>query len=91
MKKTRITITHQLEKTKHTFLVVNPDKLTRIESEKNNEKDRCFYAFCERKALYRIACKNNYCYLFDFQSFNMFDKSYFAIPTCNHRKKIVPL
>jgi hypothetical protein len=31
MKKTRITITHQLEKTKHHFLVVNPDKLTSIE------------------------------------------------------------
>jgi len=34
MKKTRITITHQLEKTKHTFLVVNPYKLSRIESER---------------------------------------------------------
>jgi hypothetical protein len=27
MKKTRIEITHQIEKTKHVFLVVNPDKL----------------------------------------------------------------
>jgi hypothetical protein len=26
MKKTRITITHQLEKTQHHFMVVNPDK-----------------------------------------------------------------
>ena len=31
MKKTRITITHQLEKTKHTFLVIDPDKLSQIE------------------------------------------------------------
>lgn len=28
MKKTRITITHQIEKTKHHFKVMNPDKLT---------------------------------------------------------------
>lgn len=28
MKKTRITITHQVEKTKHHFVVGNPDKLT---------------------------------------------------------------
>lgn len=38
MKKTRITITHQLEKTKHTFLVENPDKLSRIESERIMQK-----------------------------------------------------
>jgi hypothetical protein len=38
MKKTRITITHQLEKTKHTFLVVNSDKLSRIESERIMQK-----------------------------------------------------
>ncbi len=31
MKKQRITITHQLEKTKHVFLVVDPDKLSQIE------------------------------------------------------------
>lgn len=31
LKKTRITITHQLEKTKHHFLVVNPDNLTFLE------------------------------------------------------------
>ena len=31
MKKTRITITHQVEKTKHHFIVVNPDKLTSSE------------------------------------------------------------
>ncbi len=31
MKKTRITITHQLEKTQHHFMVVNPDKLTSSE------------------------------------------------------------
>ncbi len=34
MKKTRITITHQLEKTKHTFLVFDPDKLSQIEKER---------------------------------------------------------
>lgn len=38
MKKTRITITHQLEKIKHTFLVVNPEKLSRIESERIMQK-----------------------------------------------------
>jgi hypothetical protein len=31
MKKTRITIAHQLEKTEHHFMVVNPDKLTSSE------------------------------------------------------------
>ena len=31
MKKTRITITHQIEKTMHHFMVVNPDKLTSSE------------------------------------------------------------
>jgi hypothetical protein len=34
MKKTRITITHQLEKTKHHFMVVNLEKLTSSEVEK---------------------------------------------------------
>jgi hypothetical protein len=34
MNKKRITITHQLEKTKHTFLVENTDKLSRIESKR---------------------------------------------------------
>jgi hypothetical protein len=34
MNKKRITITHQLEKTKHTFLAENPDKLSRIESKR---------------------------------------------------------
>ena len=34
MKKTRITITHQLEKTQHHFMVVNPDKLTSLEVDK---------------------------------------------------------
>ena len=28
MKKTRITIVHQIEKKQHHFMVVNPDKLT---------------------------------------------------------------
>ncbi len=31
MKKSRITITHQVEKTKHHFMVVNSDKLTSSE------------------------------------------------------------
>jgi hypothetical protein len=34
MKKTRITITHQLEKTKHHFMVVNPDNLSSFEVER---------------------------------------------------------
>ena len=34
MKKTRITITHQLEKTKHVFLIQDPNRLTQ------KEKDR---------------------------------------------------
>ena len=34
MKKTRITITHQIEKTKHHFIVVNPDKLSSSEVNK---------------------------------------------------------
>jgi hypothetical protein len=34
MKKTRITITHQVEKTQHHFMVVNPDKLTSLEVDK---------------------------------------------------------
>ena len=31
MKKTRISITHNLEKTQHYFMVVNPDKLNFLE------------------------------------------------------------
>lgn len=38
MKKTRITITHQLEKTQHHFMVENPDKLTSSEVEKIKEE-----------------------------------------------------
>lgn len=34
MKKTRITITHQIEKTQHHFMVGNPDKLTSLEVDK---------------------------------------------------------
>ena len=34
MKKTRITIVHQLEKTQHHFMVVNPYKLTSSEVER---------------------------------------------------------
>ena len=33
MKKTRIEITHQIEKTKHLFYVINPDKLNSFEVE----------------------------------------------------------
>lgn len=43
MKKTRITITHQVEKTQHHFMVCNPDNLTssevnRIKKEMSVEK-----------------------------------------------------
>jgi hypothetical protein len=31
MKKTRVTIKHQIEKTQHHFMVVNPDELTSSE------------------------------------------------------------
>ena len=34
MKKTRIKITHQIDKTVHHFLVVNPDRLLKKEVEK---------------------------------------------------------
>ena len=34
MKKIRITITHQLEKTQHHFMVVNPDNLSSSEDDK---------------------------------------------------------
>jgi len=34
MKKTKIEIIHQVEKTKHHFMVVNPDKLSSSEVEK---------------------------------------------------------
>jgi hypothetical protein len=34
MKKTRITIMHQLEKTKHVFLVQDPNRLTQREKER---------------------------------------------------------
>ena len=34
MKKTRIEITHQVEKTLHHFMVGNPDKLTSLEVDK---------------------------------------------------------
>jgi hypothetical protein len=34
MKKTRITITHQLEKNQHHFMVGNPDKLSSLEVDK---------------------------------------------------------
>jgi hypothetical protein len=37
MKKTRITATHQLEKTIHIFLIVNTDKLSRIESDRKKK------------------------------------------------------
>ena len=34
MKKTRITITHQVEKSKHVFYVLDPNKLTSSEVER---------------------------------------------------------
>jgi len=34
MKKTRITITHQIEKTQHHFMVLNPHKLNNKEVER---------------------------------------------------------
>jgi hypothetical protein len=34
MKKTKITITNQLEKTQHHFMVVNPEMLTSLEVER---------------------------------------------------------
>ncbi len=34
MKKTRIEITHQIEKTKHVFYVINPDNLNSFEIER---------------------------------------------------------
>ena len=37
MKKSKITITHQLEKTKHVFMVQDPNRLTQ------KEKDRIMY------------------------------------------------
>lgn len=38
MKKTRITITHNLEKTQHHFEVENPDKLTNSEVDNIKEE-----------------------------------------------------
>ncbi len=38
MKKTRITITHQLEKSQHHFMVGNPDKLTCLEVDRVKRK-----------------------------------------------------
>jgi hypothetical protein len=38
MKKTRITITHQLEKTQYHFMLVNADKLTSLEVYKIKEE-----------------------------------------------------
>ena len=40
MKKTRITITHQLEKTQHHFMVVRPDKLTSSEVDRIKDEIR---------------------------------------------------
>ncbi len=38
MKKTRVSITHNLEKTQHHFMVGNPDKLTSSEVDKIKEE-----------------------------------------------------
>lgn len=45
MKKTRITITHQLEKTQHYFMVVDPDKLTSSEVERIKREMRVEIVF----------------------------------------------
>ena len=38
MKKTRISIVHQLDKTQHNFMVGNPDKLTSSEVDRIKEE-----------------------------------------------------
>jgi hypothetical protein len=38
MKKKKITIVHQIEKTQHNFMVVNPDLLTSIEIDRIKKK-----------------------------------------------------
>ncbi len=38
MKKTRISITHQIEKTQHHFMVGNPDNLSSVEVNKIKKK-----------------------------------------------------
>jgi len=45
MKKTRITITHQIEKTHHHFMVVNPDKLSSSEVNRIKKKMRVEMVF----------------------------------------------
>jgi hypothetical protein len=51
MKKTRITITHQLEKTKHIFLVQDPNRLTNIEKERIMAKMNVEMLFINGKLL----------------------------------------
>ena len=49
MKKTRITITHQIEKTQHHFMVVNPDKLTSPEVDRIKKAMRVEIVFVNGK------------------------------------------
>ncbi len=49
MKKTRISITHQLEKTQHHFMVLNPDKLTSAEVDRIKKAMRVEMVFVNRR------------------------------------------
>lgn len=49
MKKTRITITHQLEKTQHHFMVANPDLLTSSEVDRIKKTMRVEMVFVNGK------------------------------------------
>ena len=53
MKKTRITITHQLEKTKHVFMVLDPNRLTQKEKERIMAKMNVEMLFVNGK-IYKI-------------------------------------
>ncbi|WP_264521770.1 hypothetical protein [Flavobacterium sp. N1994] len=53
MKKTRITITHQLEKTKHFFMVLDPNRLTQKEKERIMAKMNVEILFVNGK-IYKI-------------------------------------
>ena len=49
MKKTRIEITHQIEKTKHVFYVINPDKLNSFELQRIKKGMGVAMIFVNRK------------------------------------------
>lgn len=53
MKKTRITILHQLEKTKHVFMVLDPNRLTQKEKERIMAKMNVEILFVNGK-IYKI-------------------------------------